>query len=236
MKHIFLFLAVISMGLLASAQSLELTGASQIDTVYFNTNDGFKDAHGYIKNTSTSSITIDAVRVKNVLASGHESNFCWGIFCYDVTTDASQNPVTLGPGQVDSTYKVTLTHYGIPGTSEVTMVFKNQLNAGIRLPTPLSSWKIRLRLWKMTSQALATALPSLSSNPVSTTAQLRATVPAGATANLVLTDLNGRSLKSQQLGTSGMVELPVAGLASGIYMARLEVNGQALAAIKLVKE
>ena len=236
MKHIFLFLTILSIGFMATAQSLELTGSASVDTAYFKLNDGSKDAYGYVKNISNASVTVNAIRIENNLASGHESNFCLGIFCYDTDVDQSQVPITLAPGQTDTTYKITLTHYGIPGESSVTMVLKNAADANDSILHKVYFMEDPTSGVEDDLATLGYSLDLAGSNPVSTSAQLRVALPAGATANLVLTDLAGRSLTNQQVSTSGLVELPVSGLASGIYMARLEVNGQALDAIKLVKE
>jgi hypothetical protein len=236
MKHIFLFIAAISMGLVSSAQSFELLGANPVDTIYYRT-DGFTvDAVGYVKNPGSTPISLDLNRENNNLATGHETNFCWGAFCYDPPVNFSQIPVTLDPGAIDSTYKVTLAHYGNGGQTNVTMTFVNTANSSdtirhriVYLEDPTSSVDNNLA-------ALGYSLGLAGANPVESMAKLRVALPAGATANVVLTDLTGRTLRNQEVSTSGQLALSLSGLSSGIYMARLEVNGQAMAAIKLVKQ
>lgn len=236
MKHILLLIAAISIGFSASAQSFELLGANPVDTIYYRT-DGFTvDAVGYIKNTGNTDVTIDLNREDNDLAEGHETNFCWGAFCYDPPVNFSQLPVTLSPGAIDSTYKLTLTHYGNGGQTNTTMLFVNANDNTdtishriVFMEDPASSVDNDL-------VTLGYSLGLSGANPVASFAKLRVALPAGANADVVLTDLTGRTIRSQKVSTSGQIEFSLSGLSAGIYMARLEVNGQSMAAIKLVKQ
>jgi hypothetical protein len=234
MKHILLFFAAISIGFAGSAQSFELLGTSLVDTVYFKL-DGFSmDGVGYLKNTTADTITMDCFRNVNNTATGHTTNFCFGPICYDPDANFSTFPLQIAPGATDSSYKVTLSHLGNVGETIVEMLLNNSNNSDqIRhtihfLPDPTSSISRDLA-------GLGYSLSLAGANPVTTTARMQVEIPTGKQAKLVLTDLTGRTLHSQQVRSTGNVEIPVYNLSAGVYMTRLEVNDQATASIKLVK-
>lgn len=235
MKHLSLFLVVIAMCFSASAQSFELLNTQLTDTFYYKL-DGFSmDGYAYIKNNSQDTIYLDATRVVNDTASGHTTNFCFGITCYDPDVNFSVIPLAIPPGVTDTTYKLTLNHLGTPGETYVEM----------RISDPATNDAVLHKLYFLEdpTSSVENSLADLGysfslagANPVSEIAKFNVEMPAGAVANVVVTDLSGRSLTQQTVSQTGTVELSLAGMATGIYMARLEVNGQALTAIKLVKE
>jgi hypothetical protein len=91
------------------------------------------------------------------------------------------------------------------------------------------------RAVRQSSQSDAsTALPriSIGPNPVSNRLQLRYALPRSGPATLVVADVTGRIVSSQELaaGRSGSVQLDVSGLSRGVYLVQLAAEESSITA------
>ncbi|MFK7972643.1 MAG: T9SS type A sorting domain-containing protein [Bacteroidia bacterium] len=239
MKKLLLLLITLCFTIFVSAQNFNFTNGADdnvADTTYYNPSSGTVDVVGFVKNLTSSSISLDLIREDNKVAFGQSSNFCWGAFCYDEDTDRSQIPTAIGAGTTDTTFKLTLYPNSIGGTATIRMVFRNASDANDTLEhvfTFISDPTLS------TEEELATLGYSLSiagANPVSNIASFAVRTPVGATANLVISDLAGRTIATQPVEQNGKINVSVAHLQAGIYMARLEADGRSLNAIRIVKQ
>ena len=233
MKKFILLLSILSFGFGLSAQSFELVNTP--DTVYYNPAI-FHDIKGYVKNVGNFGADVSLSRVQNDTASGHETNFCWGIFCYDAVEDNSQVPATIGSGATDTTFKLTLTPNGFGGTTVVTMRFVNDENANDTLRRTFVFMEDPTASRENELENLGYTMELAGANPVGNSVSLNVNIPTGATAKAIISDLNGRTLTSKSVSQNGVISLPMDQLSAGIYMARLEANGSALRAIRIVKQ
>lgn len=235
MKNLILLLSLIACSSMMFAQAIELVSVP--DTVYYNPNnpDGYFDVKGKVKNPSSNMVTVKLARVDNQLASGHETNFCWGEQCYPAEVDVAPFDVSIGSGVTDTTFKLTLTHFGIGGSTSATMRFVNAADANdtirhtiVFMEDPTASIGNELEGFGYTME--------LAGNPVTDFANLNITLPTRATASVSLLDLNGRVLTTQTVNFSGSTQINMADLPAGIYMARLETEGRSLKAIRVMKQ
>ncbi|HNS11941.1 MAG TPA: T9SS type A sorting domain-containing protein [Bacteroidia bacterium] len=83
--------------------------------------------HANVKIVNTGSSTIDIkVSMDNFSANpNHVSYFCWGIICYPPTTFVSTDPVTLSPGDTNTSFIGYLHPSGVAAVSQVTYNFFN---------------------------------------------------------------------------------------------------------------
>jgi hypothetical protein len=80
----------------------------------------------------------------------------------------------------------------------------------------------------------STYLSEVNPNPVKGTASIQYAIPEGSNrAQLLITDVLGRSIRQITLSTSGVINLDVSFLASGVYNYSLVVDNKTIATKKM---
>lgn len=107
------------------AQSLQAQNA----TLYLQ-GDGTSILQGFVDiyNVSATDLDVLVERVNNDLAPGHESNFCWGQFCFGSSTSLSPFSEPIAAGDYNPTFRGDLDPHGLMGLSRVTYCFFDQNN------------------------------------------------------------------------------------------------------------
>jgi len=239
MKKLLLLFVTLCFTFFLSAQTFNFTNGaddSVADTTYYNPSSGTVDVVGFVKNLSNATISLDLVREENRVAFGQTTNFCWGAFCYDEDVDRSQIPTSITAGDTDTTFKLTLYPNSTGGTGTVRMVFRNPSDVNDTLEHIFTFISDPTLGAEEELADLGYSLSIAGANPVSDIASFDVITPAGATADLIITDITGRTIATQPVTQNGKVNISVAHLQAGIYMARLEADGRSLNAIRIVKQ
>ena len=116
MKKITLLLLFIVLGFAGYSQSLVANGAT---TPLAGDEITPLDAEVWIVNSSAISLDVLVQRTVNNLATGHTSNFCWGLSCYGDTTNWATDPVTIPAGDSSHSFHGYLNPHGYFGQSHV---------------------------------------------------------------------------------------------------------------------
>jgi len=107
------------------AQSLQAQNA----TLYLQ-GDGASIIQGFVDiyNVSATDLDVLVERVIDDLAPGHESNFCWGQFCFGSSTSLSPFSEPIPAGDYNQSFRGDLDPHGLMGLSRVTYCFFDELN------------------------------------------------------------------------------------------------------------
>lgn len=219
------FILVVAAGLFlatAQAQSFQLANVSpDVPSAAYNTSYDFK---AEIVNTSGATLRVIANRTNNALATNHSSFYCWGLACYDPSTDASPDTLSIAPGDTNRSFKLTIDPALSAGYDSVTVRFMNA-------SSPFSDYidhTFRINFDKATARPEAYALGNALQLPYPNPSQgeavvfpynLPQTVSAG---ELRIVNLLGQPVMQQAFqGAQGTLRAETLSLAPGVYTAWL---------------
>jgi hypothetical protein len=215
-----------------NGQSLTANGA----TTPLNSSDENMLLEGLvtIHNSSANSLALLVERTANNLATGHTSNFCWGIACYSDATDTApaSDAVTLGAGADTNCFHGWLNPHGNFGSSSVTYRFfdMNNTTDGV---TVTFTYDFATGIHVL-GTSLSNPLSEASPNPANSMTGINYSV-SGNNTRLIVYNLLGNAVKEIKLGEKqGALILTTSDLSQGIYYYSLLENGKTLATRKLV--
>ncbi|MCK5823766.1 MAG: T9SS type A sorting domain-containing protein, partial [Bacteroidales bacterium] len=83
--------------------------------------------HLKVINNNSDTLNVKVKKVENSIVDGTDISFCW-TNCYGPTTFVSPTPLTIEPGDTNTSFIGDYYHLGIQGTTTVTFVFFDEAN------------------------------------------------------------------------------------------------------------
>jgi hypothetical protein len=232
MKKITLFTLFVAASIFSVAQSLSLSGAT---TPVAGDPNSSVEGVVTITNISSSSIDILVERTVNNLASGHTSNFCWGINCYGDATNITPigDEITLGAGADTDCFHGWLNPHGFEGQSTVTYNFFNMNN----LNDNVSQTFVYDMVTGIPVAGVSAANPlsEASPNPANSLTGINYSTDGKSNAKIIIYNLLGTAVKEVKLNSKqGSLILATSDLNAGVYYYSLVTGNKTLATKKLV--
>jgi len=244
MKKLLLsFFLVSLMALPGFSQSLELSNANgTLAPNAYLIQVGSPDSsmlftHITVKNISSSAVAVRTKKVELSRADSVSITMCWAGNCYPDTTYVSPLKELIEPGQSNSEFlgdytAATASYFFNPGESVVRWVFFNAENVA---DSACVTVKYMTYMLGQDEQDAAGELSAIYPNPASSAAACRYAFPAGAQGAVIIRDLLGATVYSQDLASgNGMVKINTGLLSNGLYFCSLLVDGKVIKTQKLV--
>jgi hypothetical protein len=163
---------------------------------------------------------------------GHQKFFCFGAFCWDVSTTTSPLPTTINPGE-SAALSADCIPNNIEGTSYVTYQFYDQSGSSdtFSLSFTYTFTPVGVPEVNASKYTLAQASP----NPATNFTAINYNYAQGKDASLVFHNLLGSVVKEIKLNArQNTLVIPVSDFPSGIYIYSLVIDGKPAASKKLV--
>lgn len=226
--------------LLGNAQSLKLSyNQKQLDPDATIVRTGSADSIEMttwmlIKNISDHQIMVQAKKVELELAKGAAGSICWAGYCYQPSIYESLHPLKLDP---DSSRVGCFAHFtpgGGIGQSVVRWVYFDRDNPTDSVCVTIQYITYPSSLERMSTRlSLATPFP----NPAHQSTRIGFSLPAEASANLVIRTLEGKIIQKVQIHAwQESATVNTENLPSGVYLCCLEFDGRIAATVRLVVE
>ena len=186
-----------------------------------------------IKNVSSSSITVKALKIVKVLPGTQKAYYCFAGFCFGDTVTVSPNELKLDAGVTDENFSAHVNPWASTGNSVVYYRFYTTSN-----PQDTVSVYIQSKVWHLGMNDLSvvnTELGNAYPNPANDKFTVEYSVSGQETARLVLQNVLGAALREEAVPAgSGKVQMNVTGLPEGVYLYSLLVNGKNVSTRKLL--
>jgi hypothetical protein len=190
-----------------------------------------------VKNTSGAAMDVMCKKVEFNMLDSTEITMCWGGGCYPSNTYISPNPSTIGAGETNTEFvghysQIAFQHLKV-GESVVRWVFYNRSNENDSVSVTVKYTSYPLGIDE--SIASQGTLSGFYPNPASVVANCNYSVPAGSRGTLVVRDILGTSILTQDLeGSKGKATIRTENLNGGIYFCTLLVDGKISQTKKLI--
>jgi hypothetical protein len=212
-----------------SAQTLEFTSVDTL--VYGANNEEDIMAYATVKNISDEIVAVRVRKEEVSIVEGSINYFCWDL-CFEPPVFSS-GLMTLEPEETNSAFIAYLQPHGNNGMSTMRYCFTNNVNTDEHCiditfnVTPVSVEKVN---------PYKSFLSNVYPNPAVNSVNINYNLPAGAKeGTIVVYNAIGIRVKEISLNkTSGVANIDVADLQSGIYNAALVINGKLDAAKRFV--
>jgi len=229
MKKITLILSFALATTFSYAQSLSANGAT---TPLSGDETTLLEGLVTIHNSSVNPITVLVERTTNNLATGHTSNFCWGITCYGDNTSLASDPETIAANSDNNSFHGWLNPHGNFGHSTVCYNFfdMSNLNDAVSL---CFDYDFATGI-QVSGVSISNPLSQASPNPANNMTSISY---AGTSNNsrLIIYNLLGNAVKEITLNEKlGTLVIATSDLRQGIYYYSLFTNGKIVSTKKLV--
>jgi hypothetical protein len=190
-----------------------------------------------VKNTSGSSMDVMCKKVEFNMLDSTEITMCWAGGCYPANINVSPGHSTIGAGETNTEFvghytQIAFQHLKV-GESVVRWVFYNRSNENDSVSVTVKYTSYPLGLDE--SAASLATMSGIYPNPASAAASCNYSVPAGSQGTLVVRDILGTSIVTQELeNAKGKATIRTESLPNGIYFCTLVVDGKASQTKKLV--
>jgi hypothetical protein len=190
----------------------------------------------YVKNTGASTLNVYCKKVHISDMDSTEVTMCWAGGCYPSFVNVSPNGQAITPGQTITDF---VAHYASAtgrgfksGESVVRWVFYDGANPNDSVSVIVKYTTYPSGLEDRTSRQgmLSAAYP----NPADAAASFTYAVPAGSQGTIVIRNLVGTTVQSEQVSGAGKMSISTLGLADGIYFCSLVLDGKSSLTRKLV--
>lgn len=217
----------------------------EADTIYVTLEEmesNLVEAHGDVTNTSGGHLSLMCTRTFVEQTDpfnypyvpgepGSYERFCWGELCYPNGTDASPSNetmlVTIPNGVTNSTFYADLYPNGVTGTTTMEYCFHTvdgTVSACETLTFIVSTQSVE------TDAAQADAIEAIYPNPLVGNGFVEYNVPAGKTASIVVRDITGRVLATEQnLNSTGKLAINAEEFSAGLCFVSIEIEGSLVA-------
>jgi len=243
MKKIYtllFFLTIASCGIYAQSLQLQTVSGQIIPnggtigvkgTLYDTTVDVSVEIK--IKNISSSSVTLKALKVVKTLPGVQSAYFCFAGNCFPPDINLSPNDLTLGAGMTDANFSAHINPTASAGSALVYYKVFNTAN-----PNDTVSVFVQYEIWHLGINDLSNATAEMGAafpNPANEKFTVNCTLTGFETARLVLQNVLGSEVREQTIsGGSGKIIMNVGDLPEGVYFYSLFVNGKSISTRKLL--
>ena len=188
----------------------------------------------YVKNISSSTVTIKVKKIENSLISGAKCSMCFAGQCFLPSTFISPTQSTLTPNSIDTTFVGDYNPMSNPGESIVTFVFFNIAN------TNDSAWIVAHFNYSLVGITESTSSKVEVSNPYPNPAvnftTFNYSFPQNTvSAKFVLNDLLGsKIIETPIFDQNGKLTVNTNEIESGVYFYSFYVNDKLILTKKLI--
>jgi len=231
MKKLFTLLTILILTVFSFVSKAQIVSSATTPTVSGDTSTTLVSTVT-IYNTSASTIVVRVQRTSNILASGHDTYFCWGITCYPPPTNLSQ-AFTLAPG--DSSHLICDAEpHGTLGTDQVTLNVFDTAHAGTNKVTVIFTFEF-IATGINTLSRPATNFLDCSQSNVGDFTNINYSIDNIRSGKLLMRNLLGSVVKEIPLAErKGNLTVSTADLPPGLYMYFLYSNGEPVASRKTI--
>lgn len=188
-------------------------------------------AHLYVKNISTSTVSVTCTKSYISIVSGSTNTFCWANNCYPPNTFTSTGSKTLAPQEVATDFSGDYYPNGNAGISIIRYTF-NVYHGD-------SAWIIVK--YDATGSSILTNSYAYFSKPYPNPASEYVSISlsklsSNQKATIHIFDITGNKIHSIQIPTnnSNNVNIPVSHLKNGVYILQYILNNQLIRTDKLI--
>ncbi len=244
MKRLLLSLTLLSaIGLSVYAQSLQLSNSQGvISPNAIIIQEGTPDSvelitYMYVKNIGSKTIDVLCKKSQLSMLDSTEITMCWAGGCYPPFVNISPNAQTITAGQTITDFVGHYTQSAFqhfkPGESVVRWVFydMSNVNDSVSVTIKYTTYPLGVDDAKVKLGVLSNAYP----NPSAVHASFSYSIPSGVTGAIIIRNLLGSTVYSEQLQSSaGKVSINTENLSDGIYFYSLVIDGRVSQTKKLI--
>jgi hypothetical protein len=237
-----LFLSAIALSVVA--QSFELSNVHGVipansEMIQVGSPDSsYLDTYIHVKNISAGEMHVKCKKSQLSMLDSTEMTMCWAGACYPSSVHISPTAQIIAAGatytEFSGHYSATnATYHFTSGESVIRWVFYNEAN--VNDSTSVLIKYISYPLGTGEETVRQTSLASAYPNPAGASATIGYSVPSGSDASIVVRNLLGATIHSEQLTTeTGKFIFNTANLGDGIYFYSLLVDGKLSQTKKLI--
>jgi hypothetical protein len=197
------------------------------DTVFFNGPESSSPTINMkVKNISASQQIVHCRKSYVYIVPGTDNAFCWAGNCY--TTMVASNSATMNPGDTNSTFSAEYMPQGIAGTSIIKYKFYNDSG-------DTAMFIIKYKIY--TTGIESNANEQIISHPFPVPAENFINyIVSDNISDLVieLHDITGKMVKTIKVNNTGLLQISVSDLNSGIYFAEVKSGNRVIRTNRII--
>jgi hypothetical protein len=244
MKKIVLFFVLLTgLAVVGFAQSLQLSNNQGIivangEIIQLGSPDSTElITYMNVKNIGTTNKNVLCRKTEIKMLDSTEITMCWAGGCYPPKTNLSPSAQLITPGQTNTEFvghytQMAFNHFK-SGESVVRWCFFDQQNPNDSVSVLIKYTSYPLGISEKSGRVAE--LSNVYPNPASTRATVGFELPAGTSGTLVIRDMIGKTVYSEQLnGSFGKTVINTLDLSDGIYFCSLLVDGKSVQTRKMI--
>lgn len=230
MKKFTIFLISVFFALEGFSQGLSLINPTT--EAYGNNIDGVYIILHLKNESSEQDKNVIAKRKEISIPNGQQSYFCFATGCYAPSVNISPDLVYMTPGQEDSTFKGYIDPKGHMGSSIIQYCFVDNLTGTDSVCVTLNYTIGAVGIVNNSNKRFLRSFPNPATDRVTV---LYNTESAFGSAELIITDLNGRTIEKRQIiATEGAIEIGTENMSNGLYIANVITDGVVVSREKII--
>lgn len=186
-----------------------------------------------IKNISSSSVNVKALKVIKTLPAGQGASYCFAGGCFTDTTTVSPTILSLTAGETAEDFSAHIIPNNSTGSSIVYYKFYSTQNMNDTV-----SVYIQTEIWHLGINNLANSKAEIGlvyPNPANQRFTAEYSLTSELNARMVLQNILGSIIREEPIANGkGKIQMDVAGLPEGIYFFSLYLNDKSVSSRKLL--